>query len=93
MALFGPLVRDARVSFSLSFAPECFMSALLPKNMGNVDRALRVALGLGLLAIAFTGPQTPWGYLGFIPLLTAAIGSCPLYTMLGFSTCPAPKHP
>ncbi|WP_373062200.1 DUF2892 domain-containing protein [Gemmatimonas sp.] len=69
------------------------MSALLPKNIGSVDRALRVALGLGLLAIAFTGPQTQWGYLGFIPLLTAAIGSCPLYTILGFSTCAVAKHP
>ncbi len=69
------------------------MSALFPKNMGTVDRALRVALGIGLLAIAFTGPQTPWGFLGIIPLLTAAIGSCPLYTMLGFSSCAVQKHP
>jgi hypothetical protein len=68
------------------------MSAMLPKNIGTVDRTLRFCLGVGLLAIAFTGPQTPWGYLGFIPLLTAAIGSCPLYTLLGFSTCPARKH-
>ncbi len=69
------------------------MSALFPKNMGTVDRALRVALGIGLLAIAFTGPQTPWGFLGIIPLLTAAIGSCPLYTMLGFSSGAVQKHP
>jgi len=69
------------------------MSALLPKNMGTVDRVFRVALGIGLLAIAFTGPQTLWGYLGFIPLLTAVIGSCPLYTIFGFSTCAVPKRP
>ena len=69
------------------------MSALLPKNMGTVDRVLRVVLGLGLLAIAFTGPQAPWGYLGLIPLQTAALGSCPLYTMLGVSTCAVPKRP
>lgn len=67
------------------------MSGLLAKNVGTVDRAFRIALGIGLLSLAFTGPQTPWGYLGFIPLLTAAIGSCPLYTVLGFSTCKMPR--
>jgi hypothetical protein len=64
------------------------MSGLLARNVGTVDRALRFALGIALLALAFTGPKTAWGYLGFIPLLTATIGSCPLYTLFGFSTCP-----
>lgn len=63
------------------------MSALLRKNVGGVDRILRFALGIALLALAFTGPKTPWGFLGFIPLLTAALSTCPLYTLLGFSTC------
>jgi len=63
------------------------MSSLLRKNVGTIDRSLRVVLGIGLLAMAFTGPQTPWGYLGFIPLLTAAFSSCPLYTVLGLNTC------
>lgn len=63
------------------------MSALLAKNVGTIDRAVRALVGVGLLSLAFTGPQTAWGYLGFIPLLTAAIGSCPLYSLLGFSTC------
>lgn len=63
------------------------MSSLLPKNVGTIDRTIRVALGIGLLAMAFTGPQTPWGYLGFIPLLTAAFGTCPLYTVLRVNTC------
>lgn len=67
------------------------MSALLAKNVGTIDRVARIALGIGLLSIAFTGPQTPWGYLGFIPLLTGAFGTCPLYSVLGFSTCPAPR--
>jgi hypothetical protein len=64
------------------------MSALLAKNVGTIDRVVRALVGVGLLSLAFTGPQTAWGYLGFIPLLTAAIGSCPLYSLLGFSTCP-----
>lgn len=64
------------------------MSALLAKNVGTIDRAVRALVGVGLLSLAFTGPQTAWGYLGFIPLLTAALGTCPLYSVLGFSTCP-----
>lgn len=63
------------------------MSALLARNVGTIDRAARIALGIGLLAIAFTGPKTAWGYLGFIPLLTATLGTCPLYSLLGISTC------
>jgi hypothetical protein len=58
----------------------------LPRNVGPIDRALRVALGLALLSQAFTGPQALWGYIGFIPLFTAAVGWCPLYSVLGFST-------
>ncbi len=64
------------------------MSSLLARNVGGVDRALRIVLGIGLLSLAFTGPQTAWGYLGFIPLLTGAVGTCPLYSLLGFNTCP-----
>lgn len=63
------------------------MSALFPKNVGTIDRVARFALGIGLLSMAFTGPKAMWGYLGFIPLLTATLNSCPLYTLLGFSTC------
>lgn len=66
---------------------ESTMSSLLPKNVGTIDRGIRVLLGLGLLSMAFTGPQTPWGYLGFIPLFTAAFGTCPLYTVLRMNTC------
>lgn len=64
------------------------MNKLLPVNEHPFERGARVLLGLGVLALAFVGPQTPWGYLGLIPLLTGLIGSCPLYTVLGFSTCP-----
>lgn len=61
---------------------------ILPRNEHTVERALRVLLGVGLLAIAFVGPKTPWGFLGLIPLATGLLGSCPLYTLLGISTCP-----
>ncbi len=57
-------------------------------NEGTIDRALRVIVGLGLLAIVFVGPQTPWGWIGVVPLLTGVVGMCPLYTILGINTCP-----
>jgi hypothetical protein len=60
---------------------------LLPQNVHAIERVARVALGVGLLAIAFVGPQTPWGYLGIVPLATGLLGSCPLYTLFGISTC------
>jgi hypothetical protein len=69
------------------------MNKLLPVNEHPVERTARVLLGLGVLALAFVGPKTPWGYLGAIPLLTGLIGSCPLYTLLGFSTCPLKAAP
>lgn len=56
-------------------------------NAGSLDRGLRALLGIGLIAIVFVGPQTPWGWLGLIPLATALIGWCPLYAMLGMNTC------
>lgn len=61
---------------------------MFKNNVGSIDRAVRVALGLGLLAIVFVGPKTPFGWLGLIPLATAALGTCPLYSILGVSTCP-----
>lgn len=62
------------------------MNKLLADNEGTLDRALRVLLGIGLLAIAFVGPKTPLGYLGLIPLATGLIGSCPLYSLAKVST-------
>ena len=61
---------------------------IFPNNEHKIERVARVLLGAGLLAIVFVGPKTPWGYLGLIPLATGLIGSCPLYTLLGISTCP-----
>jgi hypothetical protein len=67
------------------------LAALLPTNEGTVDRVLRFALGLALLALVFVGPKTAWGWLGIVPLATSLMGSCPLYTVLGISTRPMPK--
>jgi hypothetical protein len=59
----------------------------MPRNEGTIDRALRIILGLGLLAIVFVGPQTPWGWIGIVPLATGLVGFCPLYRLLGINTC------
>ena len=64
------------------------MSALFRHNVGPADRVLRLAVGALLLALAFVGPRTAWGFLGLVPLLTGAFGSCPLYTLLGIDSCP-----
>jgi hypothetical protein len=66
---------------------ESYMS----KNVGGIDRILRIVVGLGLLSLVFIGPQTPFGWIGLVPLLTAAIGWCPAYTIFGIKTCPAQK--
>jgi hypothetical protein len=56
-------------------------------NEGAIDRILRVVVGAGILSLAFIGPQTPWAYLGAIPLLTGIVGFCPAYALLGINTC------
>jgi hypothetical protein len=62
----------------------------MSKNVGSIDRILRVVFGLALLAFAFfSGHQYAWiGYIGIVPLLTAAMSWCPLYTIFGVSSCP-----
>ena len=61
-------------------------------NEGTIDRALRVAVGILLLALTFNGTIGPWGWIGVVPLLTGAIGWCPLYTVFGINTCPMKKN-
>jgi len=59
----------------------------MDKNVGSVDRLLRVVVGIALIAMVFVGPQTPWGWIGIVPLVTAGLSWCPLYTALGIQTC------
>lgn len=59
----------------------------MKKNVGGVDRITRVVAGFGILSLAFIGPQSPWAYLGLVPLLTGIVGWCPPYQIMGFSTC------
>ena len=62
------------------------------RNVGTIDRALRVTVGLVLIAYAIPlgFSQTGWnwvGWIGVVPLLTAFLGTCPAYSILGVSTC------
>lgn len=59
----------------------------MPCNEGKIDRILRVFVGLVLIALVFVGPQTPWGWIGVVPLLTGIFGYCPAYSLLGLNTC------
>jgi len=61
------------------------------RNEGTFDRALRVLVGLVLLALVFVGPQSPWGWIGIVPLLTGLVGICPAYSLLGIRTCSLPE--
>jgi hypothetical protein len=61
-------------------------------NEGTLDRVIRVVLGIAVLSLAFVGPRSAWGYVGVVPLLTGAVGFCPLYRLIGVSTC-APSRP
>lgn len=63
-------------------------------NVGVLDRMIRIVLGLGMIAFAlgFVAPGSSYhwlGWIGLIPLATAALGSCPLYSLVGVSSCPA----
>ncbi len=60
----------------------------MKRNIGRVDRILRVAFGIGLIALVFVGPQSSLGWIGLIPLITGLTGNCPAYSLLGVSTCP-----
>ena len=60
-------------------------------NVGGIDRIARVVVGLVLIALAATGTVGVWGWIGVVPLLTGLIRWCPLYPLLGISSCPLKK--
>jgi hypothetical protein len=64
------------------------MSNWLALNEHPVERIVRVAVGAGLVGLAVMGNIGAWGYIGVVPILTGAMGTCPLYTLFGISTCP-----
>ena len=63
------------------------------KNVGGIDKILRIIAGAGLIASVFLVPtvMNPWGWIGVVPLLTGLFNFCPLYPILGISTSKANK--
>lgn len=57
------------------------------KNEGKLDRSLRVIVGAALLSLVFVGPQTAWGWVGLVPLVTGLVGNCPVYSLFGLNSC------
>lgn len=64
---------------------------MLTANESSADRLVRVILGVVLLSLTFVGPKSMLGLLGLVPLLTGLLGFCPLYRLIGVSTCPTPR--
>jgi hypothetical protein len=56
-------------------------------NINSIERAFRIVIGLFLVSLVFWGPSNPWFLIGIVPITTGLSGWCPLYTMLGMSTC------
>jgi hypothetical protein len=59
----------------------------MKSNVGGIDRILRLVVGIALVALAATGTVGVWGYIGIVPIATAALGWCPAYLPFGISTC------
>ncbi|HWS02937.1 MAG TPA: DUF2892 domain-containing protein [Gammaproteobacteria bacterium] len=57
------------------------------RNVGGIDRVLRISVGLALISLVFIGPQSPWGWVGIVPLATGLLGWCPAYLPFGIKTC------
>ena len=64
----------------------------MQRNEGNLDRALRVVAGILLIGLAAAHVVGPWAYIGVVPLLTGAVGMCPVYSVLGIRTCPIERR-
>ncbi len=62
----------------------------MKKNVGSVDKVIRIvaAIAIGGIGIAY---QSWWGLLAIVPIATAFLGTCPLYSVFGIGTCPAKK--
>jgi hypothetical protein len=58
-------------------------------NVGGIDRILRIVLGAALILWAAVLGGPAWAWIGIVPLATGLIKFCPLYPILGMSTCPA----
>lgn len=61
---------------------------MLKSNVGGIDRILRIVAGIVLIALTLMGVIGMWGWIGIVPLATGLFRTCPVYSLLGFNTCP-----
>jgi hypothetical protein len=61
---------------------------MFKSNVGGIDRILRIVAGLVLIALTLMGVIGVWGWIGIVPLATGLLRTCPVYSLLGFNTCP-----
>ncbi len=59
----------------------------MKQNVHNIERIVRIVIGAAIVSLVFIGPQSPWGWLGLVPLATGLLGWCPPYALLGINTC------
>ena len=57
------------------------------RNVGAIDRILRIVIGVILIAVTVMGMLPVWGWVGVVPLITGLLGICPAYTVFGFKSC------
>lgn len=62
-------------------------------NIGNIERIIRIVVGVVLVGLAATNTVGWWGWLGLIPLATGLVGWCPPYAILGINTCSTKGKP
>ena len=67
---------------------------MFKNNVGSIDRIIRAVIGIAALVAFFLVPDAEWRWwllIGIVPLATALMGSCPIYSILGLSTCPVKR--
>ncbi len=65
----------------------------ITQNVGSIDKIARIVIGALLILLALTGTIGVWGWIGIVPIVTALMGWCPAYTLLGIKTCPTQNDP
>ena len=61
-------------------------------NVGGLDRAVRIIVGLVLIGLTLSHTIGVWGWIGIVPLATGLFRTCPLYSIVGLNTCPMTKR-
>lgn len=82
---YSPPSRGDKTGYT--FFTTATLEQTMKKNVGNIERAIRIIVGLVLISLVFIGPQSAWGWIGVVPLATGLVGWCPPYSLLGINTC------